>query len=187
MNIHLIQNLKKKFLTMKIKNFIFLSIFIVILLIVAIYPTSKKMSLTGRQVQDLKDNILERQTDEYDLEDTANNYEKYESKLNLLNQAIISKDRELEFITSLEEIATQNNLEQKINIEEAQIIADKTYSKMSLAISLKGEFKNNLKYLQKIEKLPIYLNVKKININTLTNKESATTTSMMILADTFWQ
>ena len=182
---NLLKKIKKYFLEINTKTFTLLSSVIILIILTFLYPATKRMLVISEKAKKLKDSIATQQSTN-DLEE-ANSYEKYETKLNLLNQAMIAKNRELEFITALENIATRFHLQQEINISQREIIDNSNYAKTPLSISLQGEFQNQVKYLQSIEKLPIYINIKKININTAKEKNTATATKMLLLADTFWQ
>ncbi len=181
-----IKKIKKYFLEIDIKTFTLLSIVIILIIVAFIYPKTKRMLIISIEAENLKNSITIQQSTG-DLEEITNSYEKYETKLNLLNQAMIAKNRELEFITTLENIATRFKLQQKININQSENIDSSNYAKIPLSVSLNGEFKNEIEYLQSIEKLSIYINVKKISITTAKEENTATATKMIILADTFWQ
>jgi len=186
----LIKKIKKYFLEINIKIFALSGGAVIILIIfIFIYPASGRMSVISQKAKELKINILAQKAGaSLKLKDVGNSYDKYEPKLRLMNQAIIAKDRELEFITSLENIAALYNLRQKINIGEMEEIKNTAgYGKIPLTISLQGEFKNEIKYLQSIEKLPNYVDIKKISINSALAENNATTTNMLLLTDTFWK
>jgi len=182
----IVKTIKDKLNQISVKNFIFSCLFLIILLFILVYPAAKKMSLLGQQIRELKNSALAQEKNESEIQDTADEYKKYEPKLNLLNEAIISRNRELEFITLLEEKAILRDLEQKININEVQAIEGTGYSKIPLIVSLTGKFNDELDYLQDLEKISFYINIKKITLST-SAENSATTTNMVLLADTFWR
>ncbi|MFA5318387.1 MAG: type 4a pilus biogenesis protein PilO [Patescibacteria group bacterium] len=179
------KKIQEKFNQISVKNFIFCCLFLIVLLFIFVYPAFQKISLLARQTRDLKNSALAQGKNE-SVREATGDYKQYEPKLALLNQAIIAKDRELEFITLLEEKAALRNLEQKININEAQGIEGANYFKIPILISLAGQFKDELDYLQDLEMISFYVNVKKITLSN-SAENSATTTNMVLLADTFWR
>jgi len=181
-----LNKIKKYFSKINTKTFTLLSIVIILIIIAFTYPIISRMLTISQGAKNLR-NTIDEQRSTISLEEVTDSYEKYETKLTLINQAMIAKNRELEFITTLENIAANLTLQQDINIGQREIIDNSSYTKTSLSILLQGDFKNQIQYLQSIEKLPIYINVKKININTAKEENTATTTKMLLLANTFWQ
>lgn len=96
---------------------------------------------------------------------TIKNFETIKPKKSKLESVFINEGEELKFITSLEKIANDNNLNQEIKVQEKKIERqENNYYPLSLAISIRGEFINIMKYLQSLEKLNYYFNISAINI-----------------------
>lgn len=191
MQIKFLQNLKELASPKKTKTYIITGgLIIIILILFIIYPTVQDIRLTSNEITALKTQLLEQQSQTHTLENIIKSYQKYESKMELLNKTTITKNRELEFITTLEDVATRYNLEQKININDYQEVAGTAFNKMPLQLFLEGNFKDELSYLQDLEKLPTYINIKKIDISNAGTEDLATSTArtnMFISADTYWQ
>lgn len=115
-----------------------------------------------------------------------------EKKAEELNRVFINENKSLEFITTLEKIAVQNNISQKINLLDASAIEGGIYEEAPIQLSTQGSFKNQMGYLTDLETLSYY-----ININTLDIKSSGQSApdeagavepsiSMFIAGDTYW-
>lgn len=112
-----------------------------------------------------------------------------------LSSIFIKKDQELEFITSLENAAQANNLEQQIKLQPINKETTALIQSAPMQISLKGSFRDILQYLQSLEKLSYYININSINLNNPTTKKEAATaqkaTSITINAEitalTYWE
>lgn len=107
-----------------------------------------------------------------------------EGKIPLVEKAFLLEGRELEFITSLEEISRRNNISQDINLGTKQEFKN-GYKVMPVNLSLRGDFVNFIKYLLEIEKLDFYFNIDSLNITTLPGEKNEINISLA--AKTYWQ
>lgn len=85
----------------------------------------------------------------------------------LNDKMIIAKDKEVDFIRSLEKIAQNNNVAQKISISPAASPAkdaNKIAEKQSIAIVLSGNYIDALKYISELEKSDLYIIVNSVNV-----------------------
>jgi Tfp pilus assembly protein PilO len=104
-------------------------------------------------------------------------------KKEILNEIFWGQNKELEFITTLEKISSQNNITQNVSLREQQGYQDK-YKIMTVGLSLTGGFQNLIKYLQAIENLNFYFNITSFSINSLSNKDNQLEISLE--ANTYW-
>ncbi|OGF18688.1 hypothetical protein A3I35_04095 [Candidatus Falkowbacteria bacterium RIFCSPLOWO2_02_FULL_45_15] len=174
------------------------SVIIASLAILVIYPALREIKTTAAEITKLKNQLERRQAPEYALKDILASYRQHEVKLGSLNRAVMNKSRELEFITALEDIAARYGLQQKIVIGNYQALPNNAFSQMPLQLQLTGNFKDELRYLQGLERLPFYVNVKQISLNSIaappmpSNADAVAATAenlvnLVITADTFWQ
>lgn len=98
------------------------------------------------------------------LKKTHTDYESIKDKLPKIKNILLRPGEELGFITSLEELASQNNVEQKITIDTESLKKTGGYSTMVVHLDLLGKYKDILGYIIDLEKLDYYLNFKQINI-----------------------
>ena len=174
------------------------SVIIASLAILVIYPALREIKTTAAEITKLKNQLERRQAPEYALKDILASYRQHEVKLGSLNRAVMNKSRELEFITALEDIAARYGLQQKIVIGNYQALPNNAFSQMPLQLQLTGNFKDELRYLQGLERLPFYVNVKQISLNSIaappmpSNADAVAApaenlVNLVITADTFWQ
>ncbi|KKR21759.1 MAG: hypothetical protein UT48_C0004G0015 [Parcubacteria group bacterium GW2011_GWE2_39_37] len=118
------------------------------------------------------------------LRQTSSNLKKVEPLVGLLDRGYIKQEKEIEFITNLEELAVKNRITQKLNLGSIKI--NKTPQKVTLQIFTKGKFEDQVRYLKGLEKLNYYSNVKNVEIIKDTAKKDGDT-KMVLLVDTYWQ
>ncbi len=94
-----------------------------------------------------------------------NNYKLREKKdkVETLNKGFINPKEVLKFITSLEDIATNNNINQEMNLSEMEV-ENNVYQKKNINIITKGMASDQLNYLKELENLNYYLNIKSLEI-----------------------
>jgi len=120
--------------------------------------------------------------------------------LDIFEKIFINSNRELEFITTLEGIANENNIAQKINLDLSLAQNEQIYKKIPLDLNLRGEFKNLIEYLTDLESLNYYLNINLLEFSTTQssggvvlpvrsgkNEQPIGNVNLRILADTYWQ
>lgn len=153
-------------------------IYIVILLIVTlavvfifIIPNMKKISLIAKEVTASENRLEELQKSGQNKTEALKNYSLIKENLPTLNTLIPKQGEELSFITDLEEMASQNNLIQEINItinEEAQTEAVspvKENISLPFQLILDGNFYNVLNFLRDLEMSKYYLNIEAVHMS----------------------
>lgn len=116
-----------------------------------------------------------------------------EPQLEKLNSLFIKPDEVLEFITTLENAANKNNIDQKINLDLSMGVDENDYKKTPVQIAAGGSFRDQLKYLSALESLNYYVNIKSFTITTASPKvqaESQANEDMVnfnFFADTYWK
>ena len=167
---------------------IIISLLIIILFNFFIYPSLSEIKGICQEISNLKIKFEEANKG-LGLKDSLSLYKAYQQKIELIDKSILTKNRELEFVTTLENIASQYNLDQKINLSKYEDIEGKSFFQMPLQIYLQGDFENELRYLQDIEKLNYYIDIEKINIGRTPGRSNPEKNliNMHIIARTYWQ
>jgi hypothetical protein len=176
---------------------LFIASAIILLAVFIIYPAAREILSAKREITQQKELLQKEQTREYALKNVLASYRLHEPKIEFLNRIVMQKNRELEFITSLEDIAARYNLRQKIDIGNYQIMPGNNFSQMPLQLQLEGNFIDELAYLQELERLPVYINIKHLNftatgnvaatLETMEQSDAGNIVTLAITADTFWQ
>lgn len=172
---------------LSLKNKIILSITSVALFIVGIsyfiiLPTIKNIQKMGSDIDAIRLDLEKKYIKGQSLNKLSNNLKKIESKLDNLDTIFINHNRALEFITTLEEVAVNNNVSQKINLMTDKALAENQYKKIPLQIMITGSYANALQYIIDLETLSYYVNISTIDIN-----KQADSVSVQIAASTYWK
>jgi Tfp pilus assembly protein PilO len=129
-----------------------------------------------------------------------NNLNKVEPYMDLLDSLFIDKNRAIEFLTSLESAAKNNDIKLTISLSEAkEEKSSASFVRTPINISCEGEYGDLFNYLAELEKMNYYININTLSISRSKNpgfrpaiegehlappKQILT---MNIGADTFWK
>lgn len=105
---------------------------------------------------------LIRQKNSAEIEKTIN---QVKNDIKIIEDSYINKNNQLEFITTLEGIASANKVEQNINLTQIGNKDKKSsYIESPLVLELSGRHDNLIKYLLDIEALNYYINIHSFEI-----------------------
>lgn len=183
-------NLKKKIIITIITFFFFIFIIIYFIIIPSVRDIKNIKNEIEIQRTDLERKYLKGQN----LRRMSEKLKKAEEKIHILDQVFISQNFGLEFITTLEEVASRNNVTQKINLLSSLDPDDSLYKIIPIQLFSQGNFVQQLGYLVNLEILNYYINIKSLELSSnpkkiLTSNEevSQNNVNMLISADTYWQ
>ncbi|HQF57050.1 MAG TPA: hypothetical protein PK831_00915 [Candidatus Magasanikbacteria bacterium] len=151
---------------------LFLSLIILVIIIFAIciivlYPTIKTIISLGSEITEIQQEVEEKYDLSKKLRRSLQEIDQVEKNTNQYAKAYIKRGDELSIITALENMATENNIDQTINIT---FIENQPTDKNALAQYYKISFVNNgyfsdqISYLDSLNKLPYYLIIQNINL-----------------------
>ncbi len=117
-----------------------------------------------------------------------------EPQLSKLEYIFIEEDKVLDFITNLEDIASDNNVTQKLNLSSDNAVFNNSYKKTPLQIITNGNFINQINYMAALENLNSFININNLEL-TFSSGPSVTSEgesinssiSMLLFADTYWK
>lgn len=113
------------------------------------------------------------------LRKTIENFEKVKPEKDKLTSAFIIANRELEFITTLENVASIHQLAQDIKFQRAQSEGANLAFPSSLELTVsKGSFTKILQYLKDLERLNYYFNISSINMDVASKGQSQPVTTL---------
>jgi Tfp pilus assembly protein PilO len=148
---------------------IFVSI-VVGVVFIAVLPTINEIKNLRKNIISKKIELEETLIKERNMSKLNEKVKIIEPKLEELNNIFINENKELEFITTLEGVAINNNVKQTINLMTESAIAENGYKKIPLNLSVTGNFINVVKYLTEIESLNYYIDIKNFNISSENKK-----------------
>jgi len=185
-------------LSLKNKIIISLGLFILILASIIyfiIIPTMDDIQTIENEIEQQRIDLEKRYIKGQSLRQLTDNLEIIEPQLTTLDQIFIAQDQELEFITTLEQLAEDNNISQKINLTINDKL-DNTYQEIPVKISARGNYLNLMNYLTDLEALNYYINISSLDLSSSAQASSLPTPgeeiitsniSMIIEAITYWQ
>ncbi len=189
-------NIKRK-ITFVIVVFLLTNALIVYLIII---PTINNIKQLRVNIVTQKVDLEKEMAREKNINILSEKLDKIEPQMKKFEQIFINQNRELEFITTLEDIALSNKVLQKINLNLNAVKAEQTYKKIPLRLNIQGNFYNLLQYLTSLENLNYYINITSLEMtkeissgSTLLPTDSSGAKqiigniSMAISADTYWQ
>jgi Tfp pilus assembly protein PilO len=176
---------------------IILPVIVVVLLgYFVILPSAVKIINIKADIESKRAEIEEKYKDRKRLGSIAEHLEKIRAEIELLDQPFVNNSQNLEFITSLENVANDNNVEQSIDLMTEEADEREDYDRIPIRISTKGKFKDQMNYLLAIESLNEYLNIDYLKISSISknmDRDSDKTemiedgkVQLLIRADTFW-
>ena len=173
-------DLKNK-ITVSLTGFLVITLSLIYFIIL---PTIKEIKAMGLAIEAQREDLEKKYIKGQSLKKLTENLNKIEPKLKLLDQIFINKNRELEFITSLENEANKSQVSQKINLSAPQPEANQNFQKTGLQLFTKGGFEKQLQYLLSLEHLSYYINVKLLELSPVGGETNSL--NMYLDADTYW-
>lgn len=162
---------------MKIRQKISLTILSVIILIFVvtyfvIIPTILDIKHISNSVYaervDLEKKYLRGQL----LKKAVADFDKIKPQENRLNNVFIKAGDELNFVTSIENLATANNVEQNIRLNASRQAESAFLSSLPIELTAIGDFSNILGFTKSIESLPFYFNADALTLESTYNPKN---------------
>ena len=115
-----------------------------------------------------------------------------------LDEVFVDYDKDLQFIETLEKVAIDNNINQRISLGSIKNEGSSDFERITLEISADGNFLNIMNYLISLETLNYYINISSLDIykpstyninNGLLGDEPNSLSRVIckITADTYWK
>lgn len=159
-----------------------------------VFATIDRIKILRNDILNIKIELENKMTREKNLNDLNQKIKKIEPQLEKINQIFISQNREIEFITTLEGLEKEYNIDQKLNIDFNGMQKGESFSKVPISIDTSGSFSNLMNYLTGLESFPYYLNIENISFQKTGTANTAQTTdsknapiSMKITGYTYWK
>lgn len=87
-------------------------------------------------------------------------------KIKIIENSFIRRDREIDFIKTMEDLAMENNIKQNISIDNVALDAKDKYKKVPMDLSISGDFEDVMNYIADIQSLKYYINIKFVSFST---------------------
>lgn len=112
---------------------------------------------------------------------------KIEPQLEQFNKIFINRDRDLEFITTLEGLADKHKLNQTISLDTRLYDSKKTYSIIPISLSVTGKFENIIQYLSSLESSSYYIKTTSFAMSKAESIDNETIINLNLSANTYWK
>ena len=128
-----------------------------------IYSTISKINIQREEIIAEKIETEKRINREQNMGNLMMKLKKIENDLEKIDNVFIDKNKELEFITTLEKVASYNNVAQGINLLPVDE-ENKDLPKSIVNINAKGKYIDIINYMQDIQSLDYYVNISMMNL-----------------------
>jgi len=133
-----------------------------------IMPTVRDIEEISNSVRDERIDLEKKYLRGQLLRKTIENFEKIKPEQEKLASIFIVEEEELKFITTLEETAAKNQINQDIRLQSIggmEKSKEKEFYPVPLSITTQGNFVKIMQYLNDLEHLNYYFNISSIIIN----------------------
>lgn len=129
-------------------------------------PTINKIKRLRVDIANTKIKINSALEKRKNINSQANKLKTVENQIEKLDKVFISRNRELEFITTLESIASKNNVEQTFDLKDIPDSTTSEFLTIPISIKAKGKFNDIMDYLINLETMTYYINITDIELAT---------------------
>lgn len=152
------------------------------------FPLHNKIKSTSDIVIKERASIVEKQSRERNIVGLTKELEEIEPNIENFDLVFINEENQLDFITAIENIATINEVFQKLEIVPPEKLSKDKYLKVPMTLTAQGELQSIYKYLKDLESFSYQLNIEKIDINSKgTNSEDKKEVSLKLQVNTYWK
>lgn len=156
-----------------------------------ILPQIDNIKNTKNEIERQRVDLEKKYVQGQNLKKITENIKKVEEKIDDMEEIYVRQEEALEFVTSLEDIAEKNSVDQRIELTPAKNNSNPRigYQKSPLQIAVNGRYQNVLSYLSDLETLDYYVNIDNTNMaKASSNKEPPeSNVNLRIQAHIYWK
>lgn len=138
------------------------SVFLILFLV--IWPTIRDIRKISQTIEMLRADLEKKYLRGQTLKKTIADLNQIKKEMPELESIFLESGQELKLVTTLEQIADRHQLEQNIALDIEGEKNDQLIKTIPFQFTVKGKFKDVLRYIADIEQLSWYLNVSDLNI-----------------------
>lgn len=142
---------------MNYRNILFLVFFAVIFILVpmlVIWPSVQNIRTTAQSIYSEYEQLEAKHRRGHEMKFVAAEYNKLLPESEALKVAYIPQNDELRFITNLETIANETNVEQGLQLRLENIKKSGAYQQLPFDITITGTYENTIRYISALESQP---------------------------------
>ena len=116
------------------------------------------------------------------------NYLSIKQDAKFLENILSKESQELEYISAVENIAQSHGIEIAMSAGKVKRTPEQRFSELEFTFTLAGKWENILKWINGVENLSQYTNMKEMSVSIFPDKinENIRKANVTISADTFW-
>lgn len=153
-----------------------------------IWPSIKSINESDSSIAQQRVKMEKKYIEGQEMKKISSLAKKIAIKTEKINKTFLKNGHEVDFITDVENISTNNDVKININLNDIKS-AKENYKIMPITISIQGKSNNVVKFLNTIESSPYYININSIEISSNEDYEnnSQKEISLNITAETYWK
>lgn len=176
--------LKNRFMISTI-SFALLLVALVVLLII---PSFREIKVINEQVIEERTRLERLYTKGQLQKAVQQNYESIKNDINFLDEAILTENQELRYITDVEELAERTGVSVALSVGASKREPERRYSTLDFTITARGGWEQLSRFSAELEALPYYTNIKELTVSAREQEgTSARTATLTMNAATYWR
>lgn len=181
-------DLKKKII---ISSIFFFAVILGIICFIVV-PSIKDIKMIRDSIEEQRIGLEKKYIRGQSLRGLTEKIKKVEERIEEIDNIFVDRNKGLEFIKALEDLAEKNNVIQKINISISDEPFANDFEKIPVQLFVQGTLENQANYLVGLETMEYYINVDSIDISSITPGEDEVTNksnyiSLLLSANTYWK
>lgn len=163
------------------------AIFVLLIIKFIILPVIDDIKTVRAEIIDQKIDLERKITLERNKNQLIDNINTIEPRLIEFEKFFINKNKELEFITTMEGLAEKNTVSQKLSLDLNKAKKFNDYSIIPISLNLNGKYVDIIKYLINLEEINYYININSINITKTSSNANTSSVNATINANSYWK
>ncbi len=180
-------------MVIRVKNRFFVSSIAFILLLLSLLllidiPALREIRLIAQQVDEERVRLEKLYVRGQLQKNVQNNLNKIRETVGFLDKTMLPEGQELQYITTLEQLASDANIDLTIAIGESTRLPQQTYSLLDFTFELAGTWEDMMYWIQNIETLDYYTNIEAITIAVREDEKNNNIRAgkLTLSAETYW-
>lgn len=168
---------------------VFFAVVLCFVFYIAITTNIEKIKRLHIDIIAQKINLEKKINKDNDMSKLSSKIKNIEPEIKRLEKVFVDKSGQMEFITTIEGVAQQNNITQKINLSPIVDKEGKSYKTSKLQINSSGKLSDLMNYIRSLESMTYYIDIDNISFSSKQSDqvEDAEQIDLSIAATTYWK
>lgn len=147
---------------------------LVVVPVFIIWPSVQNIRATAALIYGEYELLEDKHRRGHEMKKVAEEYREILPSVEKLRSNALETERELDYITELERLATDNNVNTTLRLNIDNIKAENKYQNLPYDLTISGSYQDTLKYLSQIESLPFFTQINAIKMSRNSKSDSST-------------